>query len=309
MSEQKTKPALDPLGGQAVIEGVMMRSTRAWALAVRRPDETIDIRTFANGATKGKGVWGWPVLRGIRALGSSLKVGATAMQLSALAATGTPLAGVGVASNALADDPSPQISEEQVKRTVRLALLLSLPISIGVFFVLPALAASAARPYTNSSILLVLLEKAIRMSMFIGYLLIIGRTKQINSIFRYHGAEHKAIACYEQGRALEPAEAAKCSRFHPRCGTSFILIVMLISVFIFALIGRPPLWELALSRVIAIPLVAGIAFEALRLMARYQDHLLARAAIAPGLWLQRLTTREPDARELEVALAALKATL
>lgn len=281
-------PSNPALGGQALIEGVMMRSADQWAMACRLPDGTLDVRASRLPSPKGR-VRRLPLIRGVVALGTSLSIGGRALQLSAQL----------------------QMPEEQRKSVgpllTGLVAALGLVLGICLFFLLPAFVVDLLRGSLENAVAFVVVEKAVRFGIFFAYLGLISRRRDVQRVFEYHGAEHKVIACREAGEPLSAAAAAGYSRFHPRCGTSFLLLVLAISTVLFSLMGRPDGALLFASRLLGLPLVAGVAYEVLRWLARHEQRPLARAAIAPGLWLQRITTREPDEAQLEVAIAALEA--
>jgi uncharacterized protein YqhQ len=188
-------------------------------------------------------------------------------------------------------------------------IVFAMAFAIALFFVLPAGLVSTFKASLPNSIVFVLVEKLVRVAILVGYLWLISRMRDLRRVFEYHGAEHKAIACYEASAELKPENAQGFSRFHPRCGTSFLLIVMIIAVVVFAPLGTPPWYWLFASRVLGVPIVAGLAFEVLRLFGRHRSKWWARTLMAPGIQLQRLTTREPDLGQLAVAIAALQAVL
>src|SRR5919201_3549025 len=280
-----------PVGGQAVLEGVMMRGVSTWAVAVRKKDGEIDVQSFPLVSwLKRHRLLRLPLIRGVVALVESLKIGLQAL---------------GISTNAQLDEEDEQVSGAAWGGTVAFSLVFA----VGLFFLLPVGITSLFRHHISNSIEFVLIEKAIRISIFVGYLWAISRIAELQRVFEYHGAEHKTISCYEAGRPLTPENAAEYSRFHPRCGTSFLLIVMIVAVFVFAPLGTPAWYWLFASRVIGIPLVAGLAFEVIKWFGRNRHRPWARALMAPGLQLQKLTTREPDADQLAVAIAALEAVL
>jgi uncharacterized protein YqhQ len=180
---------------------------------------------------------------------------------------------------------------------------------IGIFIVLPAVAFRWVGHHVDSSLLVNVLEGVFRVALFLAYLLVIGRAKEIRRVFAYHGAEHKTIAAYEHDEPLDPEHVDRFSTLHVRCGTNFLLLVMVATIFVFALFGDPGLWWRIVSRIIAIPIIAGIAFELLRLGARYPDSLFMRAVMTPGLWLQKITTKPPDRSQIEVAIASFNEVL
>jgi len=297
-----------PVGGQAVLEGVMMRGVSTWAVAVRRPtaeqlrggrrmesDEAalgeIEVQSFPLVSVLRRHRWlRWPVVRGVVALGESLKIGFDALNISANAQL-------------------PEGEEPISGRTWALTVSLALALAIGLFFLLPVGLASLLRDWLPSSVVFVIVEKLIRISIFLLYLWAISRLKDLQRVFQYHGAEHKTISCYEAGMELTPANAQRFSRLHPRCGTSFLLIVMIVAIFVFAPLGTPEWYWLLASRIVGIPIVAGLAFEVIKWFGRNRHKRWARALMAPGMKLQLLTTREPDLAQLAVAIAALNAVL
>ena len=284
-------------GGQAVMEGVMMRGPAGMAVAVRLPDGRIRMETVERPLLAAGSVW-WrlPILRGLVTLGDSLTLGARALLFSAeLAAAGpdAEMAGAG-GSN-----------ESTALPGLGWTLVPSFAVAVVVFVLLPAVVAGRLRALLPSTVATGLVEGLIRLVLLLGYIGAISLVGDIRRVLEFHGAEHKAIAALEAGLPLSPASASLCSRFHPRCGTSFLLFVVLLAGFAFSLLGWQALWLRVLLRVALLPLVAGAGYELLRLSARVTGRLGAWV-VAPGLWLQRLTTREPDASQLEVALAALR---
>jgi uncharacterized protein YqhQ len=281
-----------PVGGQAVLEGVMMRGVSTWAVAVRKPDGSIDIQSFPLVSwLKRHRVYRLPLIRGVVALVESLKIGLQAL---------------GISTNAqLDEEDQQQISGGAWAGTV----IFSLALAVGLFFLLPVGITSAFKKHISGSIEFVLIEKAIRISIFVGYLWAISRIKELQRVFEYHGAEHKTISCYEAGLPLTPENAQRFSRLHPRCGTSFLLIVMIVALFVFAPLGTPAWYWLFLSRILGIPIVAGIAFEIIKLFGKHRDKRWAQIMMWPGMQLQKLTTRPPDLAQLAVAIAAMEAVL
>jgi uncharacterized protein YqhQ len=274
-------------GGQAVLEGVMMRGRDQWAIAVRKPDGDLHLEGHdIDSVAKRYRVLRWPGLRGVIALGQALSIGIKALTISA---------------NQSADE-----GEKLTPRQMAFSMTIAMIIFIGVFIVLPAVVSNFARGQVGSGILLNVAEGIFRVLLFLGYLLLIGRMKEIRRVFEYHGAEHKTIAAYEHDAALEPASVDTYSTLHVRCGTNFLLIVMILTIFVFAFFGTPGLaWRIG-SRILAVPIIAGLAFEALRLGARYQRTPVMRALMAPGLWLQKITTKPPAFDQIEVAIAAFR---
>jgi uncharacterized protein YqhQ len=308
-TREATKDA--PIGGQAVLEGVMMRGVSTWAVAVRKPapeqledGERIDPREPARGEieivseplvswTKRHRLLRVPVVRGVVALVESLRIGFKALGISANAQLPE------------AEGERPEIGGATWAGTIAFALLFA----IGIFFLLPAGLTNIFKDSIPNSIVFVIIEKILRVSIFLAYLWLISRMRDLQRVFEYHGAEHKTISCYEAGLPLTPENAQQFSRLHPRCGTSFLLIVMIVAIFVFAPLGTPDWYWLFASRVVGIPLVAGLAFEVIKLFGRNRTKRWARVLMWPGLQLQRLTTREPDLSQLGVAIAALEAVL
>jgi len=272
------------IGGQAVIEGVMMRSPRWTSTAVRAPDGAIAVFTEARPSPLVRRRWlRLPVLRGVIALYDTLTIGVRSLLWS-----------VGVAAGA--DRP---LTAGQIGAAVAGGLV----VAVGLFFVLPAALIRLMDRSLGNVYALNLAEGALRVATLVGYLAAMGRSAEMARVFAYHGAEHKAVNAYEHDAPLEPGAVQTFSRFHLRCGTSFVLMVMLVAVIVFSFLGRPPLlWRIAF-RVAAIPLVAGISYEVIRAGGR---HRWLRPVMLLGLWLQRLTTREPDDRQVEVATRALR---
>ncbi|OAT79764.1 DUF1385 domain-containing protein [Desulfotomaculum copahuensis] len=279
-------------GGQAVIEGVMMRGPYSWAVAVRRPDDTIVLdRQPVNSVTSRVPQLKWPFLRGVVVLVESLVVGLRALTYSAAQAMGE------------------EEEEELGTREIVVTMLAALGLAVFLFVVLPTGLTHFLTPYVRGSLAQNLVEGAIRLAVFLAYVAAIGRLPDIRRVFQYHGAEHKVINAFEAGEELTPANVQRYSTFHPRCGTSFILIVLVVSIFLFSLLGRQVLWWRLLSRVLLLPVLAGISYELLKLSARYPRFILCRLFIAPGRWLQALTTGRPDDGQVEVAISALGAVL
>jgi uncharacterized protein YqhQ len=280
-----------PVGGQAVLEGVMMRGVATWAVAVREPDGEVGVRSFPLVSwTKRHRVLRWPVIRGVVALVESLAIGFKALGLSA---------------NAQLEEDEEPIGGAMWLGTVVVALAFA----VGLFFVVPVGLTSLFKDELGSAFLFWLVEGLLRTGIFLGYLWLLSRVRDLRRVFEYHGAEHKTISCFEAGEPLTPEHAARYSRLHPRCGTSFLLIVMIVAIFVFAPLGTPDWYLLFASRILGIPLVAGIAFELIKWFGRNRTKRWARTLMWPGMQLQKLTTREPDLSQLAVAIAALEAVL
>jgi uncharacterized protein YqhQ len=286
-----------PVGGQAVLEGVMMRGITTWAVAVRKPaDEDegaglgpISVQSFPLVSwSKRHRIYRLPVIRGVVALAESLAIGLRAL---------------GISANAQLPEEEQEISSGAWAGTVVVALVFA----IGLFFVVPVGLTSLIRHQLNSSILFWLVEGVVRTSIFLGYLWLLSRLPDLRRVFEYHGAEHKTISCFEAEDELVPERAALYSRLHPRCGTSFLLIVMIMAIFVFAPIGLPAWWILVLTRILGVPVIAGLSFEVIKWAGRNRRRRWVQWIMYPGLQLQRLTTREPSLDQLAVAIAAMKA--
>ena len=282
-----------PVGGQAVLEGVMMRGVSTWSVACRTPEERIEVTSepIVSWAKRSR-ILRLPVIRGIVALGESLKIGFKALAISANAQ--------------LADGEE---EEEIGGFTWGVTIFFSLLLAVGLFFVIPVGATSLIKDWLGSALLFWLVEGVLRTAIFIGYLALISKLPDLRRVFQYHGAEHKTISTFEAGDELTPANARQYSRLHPRCGTSFLLIVMVLAIFVFAPIGLPAWYWLVLSRILGIPLIAGLSYEVIKWAGKNRNKRWVRALMWPGLMLQNLTTREPDDDQLEVAIQSLKAVL
>jgi uncharacterized protein YqhQ len=289
-----------PVGGQAVLEGVMMRGVSTWAVAVRAPAPEgspggtlgeIQIQSHElTSVLKKHRLLRLPIIRGVVALGESLAIGFKAL---------------GISANAQLGEDEEEISGGMWFGTVVVAIALA----VGLFFVLPVGATSLIKDELNSSFLFWLVEGVLRTAIFLGYLVLLSRLRDLRRVFEYHGAEHKTISCYEAELPLTPENAQRFSRLHPRCGTSFLLVVMIVAIFVFAPIGLPAWYLLVATRILGVPLIAGISFEIIKFAGRNRRKRWVRAVMWPGLQLQKLTTREPDLDQLAVAIAAMDAVL
>ena len=283
------------VGGQAVVEGVMMRTPSAWAVAVRRPDGRIStVVEDARSVALRNRILRWPVIRGVVALGESLVIGMKALSLAARLST--------------SDHEGDGEGEAELgRKEIAVALIVAVVFSIVFFKVVPGVVASLLP--VDGTFLFVLLEGLIRVGLFIGYLLFLTLLPDLRRVFEYHAAEHMAINALEAGAPRTAEAAAAHSRIHLRCGTAFLLWVMVIAIIVFAFVGRPALPWLITSRIVLVPVIAGIAYEVIRLAGRYGHNPIIHAVLWPGLLLQRLTTRPADLEHLEVAVAALDAVL
>ena len=286
-----------PLGGQAVLEGVMMRGVHTWAVAVRKPSERglggIEVQRFPlDSWARRHRVYRLPIVRGVVALAESLAIGLRALGISANAQL-------------------PEGEGEQVSGMTWLAaIVIAVAFAVGLFFIVPlGLAGLVRNNVGHSSVLFWVAEGALRTAIFLGYLALLTRVPDMRRVLEYHGAEHKVISCFEAGDELTPERAKLYSRLHPRCGTSFLLVVMIVAIIVFAPIGVPVWYLLLITRILGVPVIAGLSFEIIKWAGRNRRRPWVRALMAPGLALQRLTTREPDLDQLSVSIAALDAVL
>jgi uncharacterized protein YqhQ len=279
-----------PVGGQAVLEGVMMRGVSTWAVATRKDGEiSVQSHPVVSWAARSR-VLRRPVIRGVVALAQSLSIGFKALEISAKAQAGPEEKPVG-------------------KSAWALTIVAALAIAVGLFFVVPVMLTSLVKGWLGSSVLFWLVEGVVRTVIFLGYLVVVSRQRDLRRLFQYHGAEHQVIACYEASLPLTVANASRFSRLHPRCGTSFLLVVMIVAIFVFAPVGLPGWYVLLATRIVGVPLVAGLSFELIKWAGRNRGHGWVQLIIWPGMQLQKLTTREPDEEHLEVAIVALEAVL
>lgn len=310
------------IGGQAVLEGVMMRGPSKSAIAVRKSDGDIDIEIKNNSSLVAKlRLTKIPIIRGVVAFFDSLIVGVSATMHSA------EFVDLEDEENA---EPSKfdafiekHFGENIISIVMWVSVVFALIIGIGLFMLLPTVIAGGiknlilalpkqfsayAEPVLANHIVLNLIESVTRIAIFILYMVLVSKMKDMQRVFEYHGAEHKSIACYEAGEELTPENAKKHTRFHPRCGTSFLLIVMVVSILFFSFLTWDNVWMRMGLRLLLLPIVAGLSYEIIKAAGRSKSGCVAWLT-KPGLWLQRLTTREPDETQLEVAIAALKAVL
>ncbi|MCI7148132.1 MAG: DUF1385 domain-containing protein [Firmicutes bacterium] len=293
------------IGGQAIMEGIMMRGPKKTAIAVRLPDGTIHMKTQPSPKT---GKWTKvPLVRGVVSFVTSLVEGTRTLLYSA---------------DILEENYPEEYEKDKFdiwveekfgkerawKILMMLSVVVALVLSIGIFMLLPTVVVGLLSKVTESIILLNLAEGAMRLVIFIMYIALIGRMQDIKVVFQYHGAEHKTIHCFENGLELTPENAQQFYTLHPRCGTSFLMFVMVIAVLAHALMGWPNVWMRILTRLLVLPLIAGVSYELLKWAGR-SDNWLVKTLSLPGIYLQKLTTREPDDSQLEVAIAALKAVL
>ena len=289
------------IGGQAVMEGVMMRHKNRYAVAVRKSDRTIEVMTEEHISYGQKfHVSDIPVIRGVFAFIDSMVLGMQTLTWSA---------------SFFDEEEKPEKEDREKSETsdklfMAATVALSLILSIGLFMVLPFFISGLFRKVTDSSLILGIVEGVVRVLIFVGYILGISRMKDIQRLFMYHGAEHKTINCIEHGEELTPENAAKYSRFHKRCGTSFLFIVMFVSILFFLLFFQIfPVESMALKvifRILMVPVIAGVSYEIIQWAGRHDSGLVCLVS-KPGFWMQKFTTREPDAEMLEGAIASIEA--
>ena len=284
-----------PIWGQAVLEGVMMRGPSAWSVAVRKPDGAIAEvnRPIASVLLRHR----WlriPVVRGVVALGESLAIGFRALAISANYA-------------AQEEGEDGEVQTELTRGQLLFAFGIAIGFALLLFKVSPALITNWLP--IESTGWFVIVEGVIRVTIFIAYLLLISLLPDLKRVFQYHAAEHKAINAFEAGAELEPERVAKYSLLHVRCGTAFLLYVMVVAIFVFAFFGRPVWYWLIATRILLLPVIAGIAYEIIRFAGQRPNNRALRTLLAPGLWLQRLTTREPTLDQIEVSIRALREVL
>lgn len=299
-------------GGQAIIEGVMMRGATSWAIAVRRPDDEIYVECNpVSDFTERRPIFKKPMFRGIYALGDSLSIGMKALTISA--------------AQALEDEDEDDGKEgEGNGAALGASMAVAMVVFVGIFIVLPSAAVKAIDTYLlggilGDAVLFHLVESLVRIAIFLAYLSAISLLADIRRVFQYHGAEHKTITAWEHGEVLEPATVDKYSTVHVRCGTNFLIMVMLIALIVYTLVGAivpapdggilVAITYHVLLRVILLPVIAGLAYEGLRLGARHGDHLVVRGLMKPGLWLQKITTKQPTPDMIEVAIRAFEAVV
>ena len=282
------------VGGQAVLEGVMMRSPGNWAVAVRTPQGRIEqVARPIDSAMAHHWLLRLPIIRGVMALGESLAIGFRALAISA-----------NYAAREEGDDG--EVETELSRGMLIFAFAIAIGFAVALFKVTPGLITEALP--IKSGGWFVVVEGLIRVTIFVAYLSIISLLPDLRRVFQYHGAEHKAINAYEAGEELDPETVQRYSLIHPRCGTAFLLWVMVIAVFVFAFFGRPTWYWLIVERIALLPVIAGLAYELIRFAGRHQNRVVM-TILAPGLWLQRLTTREPSLDQLEVSIRALREVL
>lgn len=305
----KSCPAFKTMcGGQALIEGIMMRGPKKQAIVVRRPDGGLEIKEEELKLVKDKNpIWGLPFIRGVVNFLDSMVQGVKALMFSAEYYP---------EEEGEEEEPSKFDqwlekhlgSEKAYSVIVTLAVIMGVGFSVGLFFVLPTLLVSLLAPVLSYYWLRSLLEGVVRILLFLGYLILCSRMKDMKRVFAYHGAEHKTIFCYEAGLELTVENVRGQPKHHPRCGTSFLFVIMMVSILVFAFVRADSALTRLISRLVLLPLVVGITYEINRYVGRH-DNAVTRVMTAPGLWLQNFTTNEPDDSMIEVGIEALKLVL
>ena len=285
------------VGGQAVIEGVMMKGAEDIAIAVRKPDGEIVVKKEKLKSNRKK-ISKIPIIRGIFTFVDSLVLGVNALLYSSEF----------VDVEEEEKKKSSKLDEFLEKNIIWISVVISVVFSVGLFILLPTVLVGVLKAYTGNTLILNGIEGVVRIAIFLGYILAISGMKDIRRVFEYHGAEHKSIFCYEHGEELTVENVRKYGRLHPRCGTSFLFIVMIVSILLFSLFSWSGLLMRLVIRILLIPIVAGISYEIIKWAGKSESKLSCIVS-APGMWLQKLTTREPDDKQIEVAVEALKNVL
>lgn len=295
----KDQPIKTSIGGQAVIEGIMMRGPKKTALSVRLPNKTISTEEWD---TKSSNKWykKTPFIRGVFNFIDSMMMGYTCLMKSA--------------EKAGFDDEEPSKFELKLKEIFGdkymtflegVIMVFAVILAVGLFTILPAFLVNLTRGFIKNDILLTAIESVVKIGIFLGYLYLVSKMDDIDRVFKYHGAEHKTIFCYEHGEELTVENVRKYTRFHPRCGTSFLVIVLLLSILVFSFLSWGNIWLRVGLKILCLPIIMSVSYECIKLAGRC-DNLFTRILSAPGLWTQRLTTREPDDDQIEVAIEAIK---
>ena len=287
------------VGGQAVLEGVMMRGPGNWAVAVRTPSgEIAQVSRQIDSKMAKHRLLRLPIIRGVMALGESLAIGFRALAISANYAA---------QEESVDGKPGEEVSTELSRGALIFAFAIAIGFAVLLFKVSPALITDWIGIKRTGWFVIV--EGGIRVTIFVLYLSVISLFPDLRRVFQYHAAEHKAINAYEAGEELKPEIVQRFSQIHPRCGTAFLLWVMVIAIFVFAFFGRPHWYWLIATRILLLPVIAGIAYELIRFAGKHQKNRILMSLLAPGMWLQRLTTREPSLDQIEVSIRALKEVL
>lgn len=294
------------IGGQAVIEGVMMKGRKVYAVAVRKEDESIalDVQDSVSALDKYK-ILRLPILRGVAVFAESLVLGIKTLSYSA-----EMFGDVDEEPSKLENWLNEKLGDKAEKVVIGITITLSFMLSIGIFMILPMLISRLFKNLVPSSFFQNLIEGAVRILIFLIYMKLVTKMKDIQRTFQYHGAEHKSINCLQQEKELTVENVKACSRLHKSCGTSFLFVVMIVSILVFSVFTTQILWLRMLIRVVMVPVVAGIAYEFIRWARKADENKVAGLLSRPGMWLQReFTTLEPDDKQIEVAIAAIKGVL
>lgn len=311
MSDKKCELHITSIGGQAVMEGVMMRGPQKTAVAVRKPDGEITLKIDENGTKKKNRFFKLPVIRGCINFFESMVIGVKALMYSAEF--------IDLEEEEPTESKFEKWLEDKLGDKIKdvliyFSLIVSLCLSVGLFILLPTVITRGIEalfdsvPFIGTKTFTSLCEGIIRMLIFLSYLALVSQMKDIKRVFEYHGAEHKTIACYEAGEELTVENVKKYTRLHPRCGTSFLLFVMVVSIIVFSLLPRTSIIPRILMRIALLPVVAGISYEIIKLAGRSKSKCVSWLT-KPGLWLQKLTTREPDESQMEVAIESIKSVI
>ncbi|MCL2699123.1 MAG: DUF1385 domain-containing protein [Defluviitaleaceae bacterium] len=301
------KPKITTIGGQAVIEGVMMRGTRFYAMAVRKPDNEIElVEGHLTPASDKFKPWGWPVIRGVIKFGEALVMGMKLITKSAEIAAGPDGLEPETKFEKWLED---KFGDKLMDVMLTISVVLAIGLSLLLFFWLPVWITSIANRFIGEHTwALGVIEGFVKISIFVAYVWLISRSKEIQRVFQYHGAEHKTITCFEHHEPLTVENVRKYPSLHRRCGTSFLIIVMIISMIVFAFVTTPVIWMRFGYRLLLIPVIAGISFEIIRWAGR-SDAPIVGIISWPGMMIQRLTTKEPDDAQIEIAIAAMSEVL
>ena len=308
---REKKECATSIGGQAIIEGVMMRGPFKTAMAVRKPDGDIACEVNENGTKKRNKFLRLPIVRGCVNFIDSLVIGMKALMFSA---DFIDIEGEEEEESKFDRWLEDKFGDKIKDIVIYVSIAISLVLSVGLFILLPTLVTRGLEalfhnvPFAGTKTFTSICEGVLRMAIFIAYLALVSQMKDIKRVFEYHGAEHKTIACYEGGEELTVEHVKKYTRFHPRCGTSFLLVVMIISIIVFSFLPRTGVVLRVVMRLALLPVVAGVSYEFIKLAGRSKNKCVAWLT-KPGLWLQRLTTREPDDSQIEVAIASMQAVI
>ena len=292
------------IGGQAVIEGVMMRGPKEYAVAVRKPDGEIAIeKSDVNSVIAKSKILKLPIIRGVISFFESLVVGMKCLMFSA------DFFDVEEEPSKFDKWVDEKFGDKAKTFTIYFSVVIAILMSVGLFMLLPAFIAGLIfENEGNQRVWFNVVEGVVRIALFMGYIILISKMPNIQRVFQYHGAEHKTIFCYEAGEELTVENVKKHSRLHPRCGTSFLLIVMVMAIIIFSMVPSPNVWITLLQRLILIPLVAGLSYEIIKFAGRSENKVVCLLN-KPGMWFQNFTTREPDDKQIFVAIEALKSVM